>query len=153
MSLSKETWGNNIWYLFHSLAHKIKEDKFDIQKNNIIFIIKTICGTLPCPDCSKDATNMLNKIDFNTIRNKNDLKMFFFNFHNAINAKLSKPQFSYESLDAKYNNVNIDALYNNLYVIYAINTHIPQLMSSNFHKNLSFPKIRDALNALRNDLQ
>lgn len=153
MSVSKETWGNNIWYLFHSLAHKIREDKFDIQKNNIIFIIKTICGTLPCPDCSKDATNMLNKIDFNTIRNKNDLKMFFFNFHNAINAKLSKPQFSYENLDTKYNNVNIDALYNNLYVIYTINTHIPQLMSSNFHKNLSFPKIRDALNALRNDLQ
>jgi hypothetical protein len=153
MSLSKETWGNNIWYLFHSLAHKIREDKFDIQKNNIIFIIKTICNTLPCPDCSKDATNMLNKIDFNTIRNKNDLKMFFFNFHNVINAKLNKQQFSYESLDAKYNNINIDALYNNLYVIYNINTNIPQLMSSNFHKNLSFPKIRDALNALKNDLQ
>ncbi len=153
MSLSKETWGNNIWYLFHSLAHKIREDKFDIQKNNIIFIIKTICNTLPCPDCSKDATYMLNKIDFNTIRNKNDLKMFIFNFHNVINAKLNKQLFSYDSLDAKYNNVNIDALYNNLYVIYNINTNIPQLMSSNFHRNLSFPKIRDALNALKKDLQ
>jgi hypothetical protein len=136
MSLSKETWGNNIWYLFHSLAHKIREDKFESQKNNIIFIIKTICNTLPCPDCSKDATSMLNRVDFN-----------------AINTKLNKPHFSYESLDAKYNNVNIDALYNNLYVIYAINTHIPQLMSSNFHKNLSFPKIQEALNALKNDLQ
>jgi hypothetical protein len=153
MSLSKESWGNNIWYLFHSLAHKLKEDKFESQKNNIIFIIKTICNTLPCPDCSKDATNMLNKIDFNTIRNKNDLKMFFFNFHNAINAKLNKPQFNYENLDSKYSNANIDVLYNNLYIIYSVNTRIPQLMSSNFHKNLSFPKIREALNALRNDLQ
>jgi hypothetical protein len=153
MSLSKESWGNNIWYLFHSLAHKLKEDKFESQKNNIIFIIKTICNTLPCPDCSKDATNMLNKIDFNTIRNKNDLKMFFFNFHNAINAKLNKPQFNYENLDSKYSNANIDVLYNNLYIIYTINTRIPQLMSSNFHKNLSFPKIKDALIALRNDLQ
>jgi hypothetical protein len=153
MSLSKESWGNNIWYLFHSLAHKLKEDKFESQKNNIIFIIKTICNTLPCPDCSKDATSMLNKIDFNTIRNKNDLKMFFFNFHNAINAKLNKPQFNYENLDSKYGNANIDVLYNNLYIIYSINTRIPQLMSSNFHKNLSFPKIREALNALRNDLQ
>jgi hypothetical protein len=153
MSLSKESWGNNIWYLFHSLAHKLKEDKFESQKNNIIFIIKTICNTLPCPDCSKDATSMLNKIDFNTIRNKNDLKMFFFNFHNAINAKLNKPQFNYENLDSKYGNANIDVLYNNLYIIYSVNTRIPQLMSSNFHKNLSFPKIREALNALRNDLQ
>ena len=153
MSLSKESWGNNIWYLFHSLAHKLKEDKFESQKNNIIFIIKTICNTLPCPDCSKDSTSMLNKIDFNTIRNKNDLKMFFFNFHNAINAKLNKPQFNYENLDTKYGNANIDVLYNNLYIIYSVNTRIPQLMSSNFHKNLSFPKIREALNALRNDLQ
>jgi hypothetical protein len=153
MSLSKESWGNNIWYLFHSLAHKLKEDKFESQKNNIIFIIKTISNTLPCPDCSKDATSMLNKIDFNTIRNKTDLKMFFFNFHNAINAKLNKPQFNYENLDSKYSNANIDVLYNNLYIIYSVNTRIPQLMSSNFHKNLSFPKIREALNALRNDLQ
>jgi hypothetical protein len=153
MSLSKESWGNNIWYLFHSLAHKLKEDKFESQKNNIVFIIKTICNTLPCPDCSKDATSMLNKIDFNTIRNKTDLKMFFFNFHNAINAKLNKPQFNYENLDSKYSNANIDVLYNNLYIIYSVNTRIPQLMSSNFHKNLSFPKIREALNALRNDLQ
>jgi hypothetical protein len=152
MSLSKETWGNNIWYLFHSLAHKIREDKFESQKNNIIFIIKTICNTLPCPDCSKDATIMLSKIDYNNIRNKNDFKMFLFNFHNAINAKLNKPQFSYESLDSKYQNVNINALYYNLAIIYNINTNIPQLMSSSFHKNLSFPKIQEALNAIRSDL-
>ena len=79
--------------------------------------------------------------------------MFFFNFHNAINAKLNKPQFNYENLDSKYSNANIDVLYNNLYIIYAVNTRVPQLMSSNFHKNLSFPKIKDALIALRNDLQ
>ena len=152
MSLSKENWGNNIWYLFHSIAHKIKEDRFEFHKNNLFFIIKTICNTLPCPDCSKDATNMLNKIDYNSIKNKNDFKMFLFNFHNAVNAKLNKPQFSYVSLDSKYHNVNINALYYNLNVIYNINTNIPQLMSSSFHKNLSFPKIQEALNAIRSDL-
>jgi hypothetical protein len=152
MSFSKETWGNNIWYLFHSIAHKIREDKFEFHKKNIFFIIKTICNTLPCPDCSKDATLMLNKIDFNTIKNKNDLKMFLFNFHNAINIKLKKPQFSYDSLDNKYQNINFDALHNNLYIIYTSNTNIPQLMSSSFHKTLSFPKIQEALNAIRSDL-
>lgn len=152
MSFSKETWGNNIWYLFHSLAHKIKEDKFEIHKENIFFIIKTICNTLPCPDCSKDATTMLNKINFDTIKNKHDLKMFVFNFHNAVNVKLNKPKFNYEHLDIKYQNTNIDALYNNLYIIYTSNTNIPQLMSSSFHKNLSFPKIQHALNAIKNDL-
>jgi len=152
MSFSKETWGNNIWFLFHSLAHKIKEDKFEFHKNTIVFIIKTICNTLPCPDCSRDATAMLNKIDFNIIRNKSDFKMFIFNFHNAINAKLKKPQFNYEELDNKYKNINIDALYYNLYIIYTTNTNIPQLMSSSFHKNLIFPKIKEALDAIKKDL-
>ena len=57
-----------------------------------------------------------------------------------------------ENLDNKYQTVNIDALYNNLYIIYTTNTNIPQLMSSSFHKNLSFPKIQEALNAIKNDL-
>ena len=152
MSFSKEIWGNNIWYLFHSLAHKIREEKFEVHKNNLIFIIKTVCNTLPCPECSKDATAMLNKVDFNNIKNKNDFKMFLFNFHNAINAKLNKPMFSYENLDNKYNNVNFDALYNNIYIIYNTNTNIPQLMSSSFHKDISFPKIVRALNAIKSDL-
>lgn len=152
MSFSKETWGNNIWYLFHSIAHKIREDKFEFHKKNIFFIIKTICNTLPCPDCSKDATLMLNRVDFNSIKTKNDLKMFLFNFHNAINNKLNKPKFCYDGLDSKYNNINFDALYNNICIIYTTNTNIPQLMSSSFHKNLSFPKIQEALYAIKNDL-
>ena len=41
MSLSKENWGNNIWYLFHSIAHKIKEDRFEFHRTNLFFIIKT----------------------------------------------------------------------------------------------------------------
>jgi hypothetical protein len=95
---------------------------------------------------------MLNKIDFNVIKTKNDLKMFLFSFHNAINIKLKKPLFNYENLDNKYNNINIDALYNNLYIIYTSNSNIPQLMSSSFHKDLSFPKIKQALNTIRTDL-
>lgn len=152
MSISKEIWGNNIWYLFHTLAHKIKEDKFEFHKQNIFFVIKTICNTLPCPDCSKDAVSMLNKVDFNTIKNKSDLKMFLFNFHNAVNSKLNKPKFNYEHLDNKYQNANIDVLFNNLYIIYTSNTNIPHLMSNSFYKNISYPKIQEALNAIRNDI-
>ena len=95
---------------------------------------------------------MLNKINFNNIRNKSDFKIFLFNFHNAINAKLNKPLFSYNNLDDKYNNVNFNAIYNNVYVIYNTNTNNPLLMSSSFHKNLAFPKIAQALNAMKNDL-
>ena len=152
MSFSKETWGNNVWFLFHTIAHKIKEDKFEFHKNTLIFILKNICTTLPCPECSNDANNMLNNVNFDSIKNKNDFKLLLFNFHNAVSKKLNKPQFNLEELDNKYDTANIDVLYNNFYIIYSSRTNIPQLMSSSFHRQQLFPKIKEALIHIRNDL-
>ena len=100
MSFSKEIWGSSVWNLFHTIAHKIREDKFLFHKSNIIYIIENICNTLPCPDCSKDASAMLKKVDFAQINNKADFKLLMFNFHNAINTKLKKPLFDFNELDS-----------------------------------------------------
>jgi hypothetical protein len=152
MSFSKEIWGSSVWNLFHAIAHKIKEDKFLFHKSNIIYIIENICNTLPCPDCSKDATAMLKKVDFAQINSKADFKLLMFNFHNAINTKLKKPLFDFNELDDKYSKANIDAIYNNLNIIYTSNSNVPQLMSSSFHRHHLFPKIKDTLRVIREDL-
>jgi hypothetical protein len=152
MAVSKEIWGNNVWNLFHTIAHKIKEDRFEFHKNNIIYILENICNTLPCPECSKDASDMLKKVNFSQINTKNDFKLLIFNFHNAINAKLNKPQFDFNELDNRYIKANIDILYNNINIIFTSNTNIPQLMTSSFHRNLLFPKIKEALRIIREDL-
>jgi|UniRef100_A0A6C0KT12 hypothetical protein len=152
MSFSKEIWGSSVWNLFHTIAHKIKEDKFLFHKSNIIYIIENICNTLPCPDCSKDATAMLKKVDFAQINSKADFKLLMFNFHNAINTKLKKPLFDFNELDDKYSKANIDAIYNNLNIIYTSNSNVPQLMSSSFHRHHLFPKIKDTLRVIREDL-
>ena len=152
MSFSKEIWGSSVWNLFHTIAHKIKEDKFLFHKSNIIYIIENICNTLPCPDCSKDASAMLKKVDFAQINSKADFKLLMFNFHNAINTKLKKPLFDFNELDDKYSKANIDAIYNNLNIIYTSNSNVPQLMSSSFHRHHLFPKIKDTLRIIREDL-
>jgi len=152
MSFSKEIWGSSVWNLFHTIAHKIKEDKFLFHKSNIIYIIENICNTLPCPDCSKDASAMLKKVDFAQINSKADFKLLMFNFHNAINTKLKKPLFDFNELDNKYSKANIDAIYNNLNIIYTSNSNVPQLMSSSFHRHHLFPKIKDTLRIIRQDL-
>ena len=152
MSFSKEIWGSSVWNLFHTIAYKIKEDKFEFHKSNLIYIQENICNTLPCPDCSRDASTMLKKVDFSKINNKEDFKLLIFNFHNAINSKLNKPLFDFNELDNKYSKANIDAIYNNLNIIYTSNTNIPQLMSSSFHRQHIFPKIKEVLIIIRQDL-
>ena len=152
MAVSKEIWGNNVWNLFHTIAHKIKEDRFEFHKNNIIYILENICNTLPCPDCSKDATELLKRVNFSQINNKADFKLLIFNFHNAINTKLNKPLFDFNELDNRYSKANIDILYNNINIIFTSNTNIPQLMTSSFHRNILFPKIKEALRTIREDL-
>ena len=152
MSFSKETWGNTVWYLFHSIAHKIREDKFEFHKTRLIYILENICNTLPCPECSKDAAAMLKKINYDSIKNKAEFKLLIFNFHNSINEKLKKPRFEFHELDNKYSKANIDVIYNNLSIIYTSNINIPHLMSSSFHRHNIFPKISEALYNIRGDL-
>ncbi len=153
MSFSKETWGNNIWYLFHTIAHKIKEIEFSNVKNDLVYLINIISSNLPCPECSADAAAILNKVNYNTINSKEDFKKFLFNFHNHVNKKLNKPIFEYENLDKKYENANIKALYNNFNIIFSSNSNVPQLMSASFHRQQNMPKINFVLNSLLDKME
>ena len=151
MAIAIEIWGPNIWALFHGLSYKIREDKFLLHKDTLIFIIKNICATLPCPECSNDASSLLKSVNFNTIKNKEDFKVFLFNFHNSVNKKLNKPLYDYSNL-YKYNDVNMNALYNNLTRIYSHKISNPHLMGLAFNKKIVFPKIMGALLLVKNDL-
>tara|TARA_Y100000816_G_C25936959_1_gene488648 strand:- start:366 stop:827 length:462 start_codon:yes stop_codon:yes gene_type:complete len=146
MSIAIEIWGNNIWYLFHTLSYKIKEGSFLILKNDLIEIFKNICKNLPCPDCSKDAMNVIGKIDFNNINTKEDFKLMLFNFHNYVNRKLKKKEFKYEDFDNKYKNANIISLIHNFNIIFNSKASNPHMISNTFLRKQELPKINILLN-------
>jgi hypothetical protein len=148
MSFDKTVWGNTTWYLFHTLIHKVKENEFNNLKNDFEYVIRTICANLPCPDCSEDATKLLNKVNFNNINSKQELKLLLFNFHNKINLKLNKPLFDENELDPKYSKANFNAIYNNFFIIFGSNSNTPQLMSVAFHRQHNLPKIKIAIDKI-----
>jgi hypothetical protein len=107
-----EVWGPAIWTLFHTLSEKVSEQAYPFIKGQLFAQIRRICGFLPCPECSADATNFLAKINVNDLKTKVEFRNTFYLFHNWVNAKKRKPLFNYSNL-ASYNNYGIIPVINN----------------------------------------
>ena len=95
-------WGEPTWYFLHTIAEKIKEEYFDQTKTELFEIVRTVCRTLPCPDCARHASEYMDKINFYNIRTKTDLQRMLWIFHNEVNQRKGFPMFPYESLGEKY---------------------------------------------------
>ena len=50
-----KSWGEPLWYFFHSFSEHISEECYEKNKEEICTILKTICANLPCDDCTKHA--------------------------------------------------------------------------------------------------
>ena len=105
--MSIQEWGQVTWYLFHTLAEKIRPEYFDQERANISKHIYSICSILPCPDCKQHALSYLSKINFSTITNKEQLKLFLMNFHNYVNNRHNKKLFTIEEVNNKYKHANL----------------------------------------------
>jgi hypothetical protein len=103
----KMKWGEPTWFLFHSLAQKVKEEHFYNIKNELINTIYIICKNLPCPMCATHATQFMNSVNFSTIQKKQDLIDLLWRFHNEVNAKKNFPIFPHEQLEEKYSKANL----------------------------------------------
>lgn len=149
MIIPPNIWGPNIWYIVHGISYKISDENFLKYKNEFIDLIKLLFTNLPCPDCSKDATEKLNKTNFDNILSKDDMIKYLFDFHNYVNQKTNKSIFPYEEMKI-YENINLKNIYNNILIIYNNNTNIPKLMSENFKTKQAYPKIKNKLNLFLN---
>jgi hypothetical protein len=99
---NKMRWGQPIWFFFHTIAQKVKDDSFPIIRQELLAHIYNICSNLPCPTCAAHAKEYLNGINFNRIQTKEDLKTMLFTFHNEVNVRKGIPLFPRDQLDEKY---------------------------------------------------
>lgn len=114
----KMKWGEPIWFLFHTLAEKIKQEHFQSKKYELIELVKNICANLPCPKCCDHATAYMKRLNLESIKTKRDLKDFLYKFHNEVNQRKNFPDFPHEELDAKYKGANTVSVINYFIGIY-----------------------------------
>jgi hypothetical protein len=104
-----KTWGPPCWYLFHSLAAKVKENEFDNVKMSLWGMISGICSNLPCPDCRQHATTIIRSVNVNNVlRNKITLEKFLFDFHNSVNRRKNYRLFTSQEYDSRYKNADLN---------------------------------------------
>jgi len=127
-------WGQPTWFFFHTLAEKVREDKFGEVRKSLLDLIYSICTNLPCPDCANHAKNYLDKINFNTIQSKEDLKNMLFIFHNTVNQKKGYPIFTREQLDKQYSMAITSNIINNFFSYYLIKNTAPKMIANDLFR-------------------
>jgi len=131
--MSPNEWGPPIWTFFHTLAEKIKDEKFSELGPHLLHLIKRICAHLPCPDCSQHASTFLSRVHFQNIKNKQGLKITLFDLHNLVNKRKKKPIFSFQDLDLLYKRKNVVLCYNDFCRVFQ--THgLMKLMADNLQR-------------------
>jgi len=141
--MKKQVWGNATWYLFHTLAYKLKPE-FTSEVPIIFNHIKSICDNLPCPDCQAHAKNFLEKVNIPLIiSSKENLIIFLHKFHNNVNKRLGNKEFSIIEHDNIYSMAITHNVITYFLSIMDQNIHNEKLMMLSFHRKRYISIIRE----------
>jgi hypothetical protein len=119
-----EIWGPPVWRLFHTMAAQINDERLI---PTIMGHIKRICAYLPCPDCSKHATDFWSRVKSPTT--KQEMIDILYNFHNQVNYIKRKPPHNYDKID-DYGKINLVYAFNDFIRVYNTKGNMNQLTES-----------------------
>lgn len=122
-------WGPIYWNFFHTIVESINENNYNVIYKELFQFIKSICGFLPCPQCSNHAKEYLKSVKDIHINNKEGFKYVLFNFHNYVNKRKQKELFKIEDIDI-YKNYSLIKCYNNFSKIFTKKGNLNQINQS-----------------------
>lgn len=139
-------WGAPTWVFFHTLAEKVNPEEFHLIRAPLLNMISNVCANLPCPDCAKHAREYMSKINFNSIRTKDDLINLFFVFHNTVNERKGFPIVD-KTLLEQYKQYSFLSVCGN-FMFYFENRHMsPRLMADDFSRRQVAATIKQWISA------
>ena len=132
--MSKKEWGQATWYLFHTLAEKIDEDYYIKNKAEFFKIVALICSNLPCPECAKHSAEILRRLNIESIKTRDELIKFFFDFHNHVNITVKKASYKKDDL-VLYKKANIGNIIQNFFDKFFVKFYNEKLLMHNFNRS------------------
>lgn len=132
-----EVWGPTTWRLFHVLSARLPRDRDDLVLP-LFHQFQNICRTLPCAECSKDATALLAAVNQKALRTPEDLVKVMFTFHNTVNQKKRKAMFTWEELSV-YESMSLPDTVNQFFAHYYSRGNFQEL-----HISMQRQRIRDS---------
>lgn len=131
--MSKKVWGPITWRFLHTMCAKIRPEYFEVQRENLIHLIKSVCETLPCPECRAHAVSNMKSANTNYIVSKDRLIDFMYEFHNMVNSQTKKQKFPREILQQYEEAKTIDVV-NQFAEAYSKSAGNNKLMTDTFHR-------------------
>ena len=131
---TKKQWGNACWYLFHTLAVKLKKEE---EKKYVPLLLKYImgfCANLPCPECSSHATSTLKKLNVRAVTTREKLIETIFVFHNIINGRVGNKTFTRKEHDELYSKASFFPIWYNFFNVMSISLKNEKALLNNFHR-------------------
>ncbi len=90
--LSKDDWGNSLWFILHTSALYSTGEMYDVFENYKA-MLSCLQYILPCPKCKQHLIDNLSLIDIDRCANsRQDLFRCSWELHNIVNASLNKRQ-------------------------------------------------------------
>ena len=125
--MDKTTWGNATWYLFHTLAYKLKDEHSD-EAPEILKHLRGICKHLPCPSCASHATTTLGAANLALVKDRDTLIRFLLEVHNRVNVRTGKEEFTREQHDDLYSRARTGLVVQNFMAVMMSNANNSRLM-------------------------
>lgn len=143
--MKKQVWGNAVWFLFHTLAEKLK-DEHSSELPILVSHITRICNNLPCPECEQHATRTMNQVNKTLISaSKENLITFLWNFHNDTNRRKKGTFYPKESLD-KYKTANTSNVIRHFITVMSATSNNDKMMLHGFHRGLYMKQFIEYIN-------
>jgi len=98
-------WGPSAWTFLHAVSFSYPEDPSPEHKEAALNLFSSLQLLLPCGDCCSHYCSTFQRKDLlEHLESREKFSRWLVNFHNLVNRRLKKAEYSYEEAKAFYLN-------------------------------------------------